>query len=149
MKQFRFSLERMRSYKNQLLDREKSTLKLLQQRKDEVEYRLARIKQFKETKNQELIEKQIKGITAQEMDIYRLYIENARLQIKQLEIDHRIAEVEVERQMKVVVKASQEVSGLDKLEERQLQEYHHSVAKEQEQTISELLIGGCFDRLKL
>ncbi len=149
MKPFRFSLERMRTYKNQLLDREKSTLKVLQQRQNEIEDRLERMIHFREQKSQELIVKQQKGITVQEMDIYRLYIENARLQIKQLEIDQRIAAVETERQLKMVVRASQEVSGLDKLEEKQLQEYQQKTAKEQEQIISELLIGGSFQKTNL
>ncbi len=149
MKPFRFSLERMRTYKNQLLDREKSTLKVLQQRQNEIEDRLERMIHFREQKSGELIAKQQKGITVQEMDIYRLYIENARLQIKQLEIEQRIAAVETERQLKMVVRASQEVSGLDKLEEKQLQAYQQQAAKEQEQVISELLIGGSFQKTNL
>lgn len=149
MKQFRFSLERMRTYKGQLLDREKSALRVLQQRKNEIESRLARIIEFKEEKNRELIEKQMRGINAQEMDVYRLYIENARLQIRQLEAELRIASGEVERQLAIVVKASQEVSGLDKLEEKQLREHQKLEAKEQERTISELLIGGSFQKTQL
>lgn len=146
MKKFKFSLERMREYKNQILDREKGVLKALQQKKNEIDLKLQEVEQFRQEKSQELLEKQMRGIAKQEMDIYNLYIENARLQIKQLQAEQRIAETEVERQLQVVITASQEVSGLDRLEEKQLAAYKHTVAKAEEQTIEELMISGGFRR---
>lgn len=148
MKKFQFTLERMRDYKSQILDREKGVLKTLQQKKYEIEHGIAKMQQFRQEKSRELLEKQTRGISKQEMNIYHLYIENARLQIKQLQSEHRIAEVEVERQMKAVIKVSQEVSGLDRLEEKQQRVYKHAVAKEEERVISELLVSAGFRQRK-
>ena len=92
MKDFKFSLERMRSYKDQLLDREKDILARCRGREREAEE-----------------------------------------QIRALE------EAESERQLQKVVAASQEVSSLDKLEERQREEYQLQAAKEGEKTISEFV----------
>jgi hypothetical protein len=50
-----------------------------------------------------------------------------------------VMESSIERQRRVVVRLSQEVSGLDKLEEKQRAEYDYLVTKENEQIIEEFL----------
>ena len=46
----------------------------------------------------------------------------------------------MERQRKVALRASQEVSSLDKLEEKQLEDYRYLEARDNERTIQEHVI---------
>lgn len=138
MKSFQFSLAKMRSYKEQVLEKEKTTLRQLQAEKTKIEtdienlenHRKAREQEFKESKN---------GLMASELMLYKFYAENTRLQLNNLYEELRRAEARVEAQIKVVVAASQEVSGLDKLEEKQLEEYKYLEAKELQEEILEMV----------
>ena len=64
-------------------------------------------------------------------------MENTAKQLEELNIELKKAEEEVQKQREIVISASQEVSGLDKLEEKQLEEYRHEVNKENETEINE------------
>ena len=138
MKSFQFSLAKMRSYKEQVLEKEKTTLRQLQAEKAKVEtdienlenHRKAREQEFKESKN---------GLMASDLMLYKFYSENTRLQLNNLYEELKRAEARIEAQIKVVVAASQEVSGLDKLEEKQLEEYKYLEAKELQEEILEMV----------
>ena len=65
--------------------------------------------------------------------------DNLRLQIQDQEAALAKAEAQVGRQMEKVVAANQEVSKLDKLEERQREEYRHQVSKAEEDRIDEFV----------
>ena len=71
--------------------------------------------------------------------LYKFYSENTRLQLNNLYEELERANARVDAQIKVVVSASQEVSGLDKLEEKQLEEYRYLEAKEMQEEILELV----------
>lgn len=124
MKNFVFSLERMRGYKEQVLDKEKNNLAQLQQRRNKITDQIDQLKIYCELKNIELQEKQRLGMDASELNAYRFFKENVRLQLEDLAQELQKADNEVERQRQIVVSVSREVAGLDKLEERQLEEYH-------------------------
>lgn len=139
MKAFKFTLQRMRDYKTQLLDREKNTLLALRQRRNEIQEKIENLHMFHENKTKEMQEREQQGMSAVELSAYQYFFENIRLQLKQLAIDLQKAELEVEHQLKIVVAASQEVKGLDKLEAKQRDEYNHKVAKEEENIIAEFV----------
>ena len=61
-------------------------------------------------------------------------------QLEVLEEERIQAALEVEIQRKVVLKASQDVSSLDKLEEKQLEDYHYLEARNNEKEIVEHVI---------
>ena len=138
MKSFQFSLAKMRSYKEQVLEKEKTTLRQLQAEKTKIEvdienlenHRKAREQEFKESKN---------GLMASDLMLYKFHSENTRLQLNNLYEELRRAEARIDAQIKVVVAASQEVSGLDKLEEKQLEEYRYLEAKELQEEILEMV----------
>ena len=73
------------------------------------------------------------------MKSYRFQIENMRLQLEELGKEQKRMERMVERQTQVVLEAQQEVSGLDKLEEKQREEYQHELMRADEQTIAEYI----------
>lgn len=137
MKRFVFSLERMQNYKQQVLNREKSTLRRLRQQRDAIEDRISGLQQYCRQKNLELQDKQKLGMSAAELNAYGYLMENARRQLESSRAELAQAEAEVERQRKIVLTATQEVSGLDKLEEKQLEAYRLETARDNEQQISE------------
>lgn len=139
MKAFVFSLERMRQYKDQLLNREKDFLAHLQQEKRSIEAKITALESYREKKQRELGQKQTEGMDAREIASYQFYLENTAHLLEQYRKDLKKAETKVERQIQVVVAASQEISGLNKLEEKQLEEYRYQQAKETELQISELV----------
>lgn len=140
MKRFIFSLERIRNYKEQVLNKEKNTLGRLRQHRDAIVQQIADVENYRALKQAELLRKQRAGMSASELTSHRFFMENTALQLKDLQAALVKAEIEVERQLKIVVAASQELSGLDKLEEKQREEYRVKEAKEAELLISEHLV---------
>ena len=98
MKSFQFSLARMRSYKEQVLEKEKTTLRQLQAEKAKIEvdienlenHRKAREQEFKESKN---------GLMASDLMLYKFHSENTRLQLNNLYEELRRAEARIEAQI--------------------------------------------------
>ena len=139
MKKFEFTLNRMRDYKRQILEREKGYLLSLYSEYNQLEQR------YKDL-SEEFIEicrcsdnDMKKGISVKEIHIYEMKKYAVRQEQKQIQIQERVIESSIEKQRKVVVRISQEVSGLDKLEEKQLQEYTYLCDKESEQIIEEFI----------
>ena len=140
MKPFVFSLNRMRDYKTQVLDTEKNLLMVLHKRLFEIEEKIRLSREFQREKQEEMQQKQQQGMTMREMEECKFYLENTRLQLEALEEERIQASLEVEKQRKVVIKAQQDVSSLDKLEEKQLDEYHFLEARDNEKNIQEHVI---------
>lgn len=146
MKRFVFTLERIRSYKDQVLNKEKNTLGRLQQNRDAIAKRISGLENYRVLKQAERQRKQRSGMNASELTSYRFFMENTALQLEDLRAALAKAEIEVERQLRIVVAASQEVSGLDKLEEKQREEYRAQESKESELLISEHLVTSLHGR---
>lgn len=140
MKPFIFSLERLREYRNQVLDTEKSVLTALFQRLYDIEDKIELSRNFRKVKQEEMRRMQELGSTMKDLEECKFYLENTRRRLDALEEERVRAVLEVERQRKVVLKASQDVSSLDKLEEKQLEDYHYLEARDNEKTIQEHVI---------
>ena len=138
MKSFQFSLARMRSYKEQVLEKEKTALRQLQAEKAKLEVDIENLENHRKEREQEFKESK-NGLMASELMLYKFHAENTRLQLNNLYEELKRAEARVDAQIKVVVSASQEVSGLDKLEEKQLEEYRYLEAKELQEEILEMV----------
>lgn len=139
MKTFQFSLKRMQNYKVQLLEKEKNALARLRKRVQELENQRDALICYRRNARWEIQEKQLHGITIKELSAYQFYDENIKHQLKALAVMILEAVEDAERQLKNVVAASQEVSALDKLEERQLEEYQVLVSKDNEKIIAEFV----------
>ena len=140
MKPFVFTLDRMRDYKIQVLDTEKNALMLLHRKLYEIEEKIRLCKEFRQEKQDEMRMKQEFGSTMRELEECKFYLENTHHQLEDLEEERIQAAIEVERQRLVVIKASQDVTSLDKLEERQLEEYQYLEARDNEKNIQEHVI---------
>ena len=137
MKKFQFSLQAMRDYRERLLDEEKGTLQRLKAERDSIEEHLRRLEGEFIGISREMQEKQEEGTTIIELKKLSAQLDNLRLQIQDQEA--ALAKAQVGRQMEKVVAANQEVSKLDKLEERQREEYRHQVSKAEEDRIDEFV----------
>lgn len=139
MKKFHFSLQAMRDYRERLLDEEKGTLQRLKAERDGIEEHLRRLEEEFARLSLEMVKAQMQGTTIIELRKLSAQLDNLRLQIEEQRTLLEQAEAKVEQQMSVVVAANQEVSKLDKLEERQREEYRHQVNKVEEDRIDELV----------
>lgn len=139
MQKFHFSLERMKRYKDEILDKEKNTLMRMRRERDRLDDKIATLlRQYGEV-NTEMVQKTQDGISVPEMRSYRFQLENIHRQVKELEMEKERAEIRIERQLHIVLAASQEVAGLGKLKEKQLEEYRQMEAKAEELMISEFV----------
>lgn len=139
MKRFVFTLNKLQSYKEQVLDLEKNKLAQLQREKARIEGKLETLHEAIAQTDRELKERQREGVTITEVRTYDFQIENMRFQIRQARIDLQTATERVEQQLQVVVTASQEVAGLDKLEEHQREEYRYEAARAEETVLAEYI----------
>lgn len=139
MKKFTFSLSKMRNYRDQLLDAEKSLLANLKHARDEIERRIISLESDFERLSAEMQEKQAEGIRMHELQKYNFQLDSIRYQVKELRVELEKAQEKVDHQMEQVILASQEVSKLEKLEDRQLEEYNKEAAKAEEKFIDELV----------
>lgn len=140
MKPFIFSLHRMRSYKKQVLNKEKHTLVQLQHNKSQLEEKIEALDKERVEIGKELSHRQKQGLKTFQIASFQFLLDNTQQQIKDLQKQLIIAQEEVDRQMNIVICGSQELSGLDKLEEKQFEEYQVQLTKDQETELSEQII---------
>ena len=129
MESYTFALDKVRNYKSQVLDKEKRKLAVLQKKRDEIAEKIIALGKFRNEKNAELVAMQRKGAFVSELITYSFMIENARLLLQTMLIDLKKAEDETEIQRQIVLKVYQEKTGMDKLEEKQVEEYRLEEAK--------------------
>jgi flagellar FliJ protein len=129
LKQYEFSLERIRNYKIQILDKEKKILGNLNRKRDDIAEKICSLEKFKEEKTEQVLYKQIEGVSMMELHSLNYLIESTRKQLEALQIELERAEEIVEAQRKIVLSIYQEKTGMDKLEEKQIEEYRLLEAK--------------------
>ena len=139
MKAFHFSLDRIRNFKSQILDKEKKVLGALIKKRDDILLKIDEIERHRLALSQEAENKQSMGVSISELTSYNYLIENARKQIELLTIQLNKAEEELEAQRQVVLAIYQEKTGMDKLEERQVEEYRLLEAKDTENEIMQAI----------
>lgn len=128
----------MQNYKEQVLEKEKTTLRHLQAEKAKIEMDIENLENHRKEREDEF-RNNGKGLMSNDLRLYKFHSENTRLQLNRLYEELRLAEARIDAQIKVVVSASQEVSGLEKLREKQLEEYKYLEAKEAQEEILEMV----------
>lgn len=139
MKPFYFSLEKVRDYQDQLLNKEKSVLVTLKQQQKNLENEIKSLYIYIAKKRSVLDIKQREGITMAEICSMQLIIDAACEQVKEAEIRLKAAKQAVEKQLEAVIDISRKISGLDKLKEKKFEEHKYLQGKEDQQQILELL----------
>lgn len=139
MKKFTFSLQKMYDYKKQILESEKNMLMSFRREKNELELRMQqladKLDEIRVASNSEMS----RGTTASKLMFYSMQMEGIKREQTQTKYQINLAEMKIEKQRRKVVALSQDVSGLEKLEEQQRAEYNHLLAKESENSIEEFI----------
>ncbi len=139
MKKFQFSLDHVRDYRDRLLDEETGKLQRLRAEQTRIEQLIAQLEADFAQVSQAMRDAQAEGITALEQRGFSLQLESIRMQTHELTDLLKGVQDQVEQQTQVVVAANQEVSKLDKLKDRQYEDWQTSVRKAEEERIEELV----------
>lgn len=146
MKKFQFTLQKLMDFREQELDRQKNALAVLQgdlkrimDRREELTAMVARY-------SSELVASGAAGVSVAEMAMRKRYIVTLQQEIHECEQRAFLKQQEIEKQLAVVVDATKDVKTLEKLEEKQLEEYKAAEGKENELFIEEFVSGGAVRR---
>lgn len=136
---FEFSLSRMLSYKEQIQEAEKTKLAECNVVKNEI---LAKIEDNQTNYKRislEMSNSQKTGTSLNELKSFNFHLENCRQYTKQLAIELAVAQKAVDEQLAILVLATQEVEGLNKLKEKQHEEFLYEQTKKEELVVSEFV----------
>lgn len=139
MKKFVFSLEKVFKFKSQQLDIAMNELALLRYELLEVENRLASMKMELEQKHNAYQALASSGISVLEIKEYQYLKETITRQIEAIEQERDALLEQIEKQLLVVLEFKKDVSGLEKLKEKQLEEYNEEIRKQETEFILELV----------
>ena len=137
MKKFKFSLDKLKSYKEQIKKREENTLASLRAEQLEKLHEKEELLKELDRRNAEFIRKSEIGMTAMEMVTEKGFISYILDSIKAKDKEISIMTAKINKQLIVVTEASREVQTLEKLEEKQLDEYRFKERKADEAFIDE------------
>lgn len=135
MKKFNFTLQSLKKYNDQMLDSEKSVLGRLRAELAEMQAELDAKTAEYELSIDKLNELVRGGTTAMRLSLHKKYVSSLQQDIYRIKGRMVQKRDEVEQQLQRVIDATKEVSKLEKLEEKQLEEYRYAAQKEQEQII--------------
>ncbi|MBQ7782459.1 MAG: flagellar export protein FliJ [Oscillospiraceae bacterium] len=142
MKKFKFTLDKLLDYKDQILEKEKNSLASLHADKNEaLRLRDELAREMKEAQD-DFNYRATKGISAMDMFIFKEHHNTLRLRIEDTDKSIKNIELAIERQTGVVAEASKDVKSLEKLEEKQLEAYNFKAAKAEEAFIEEYVNGA-------
>lgn len=141
MKKFVFSLERMMNFQEQNLEKEKGVLGRITAERDSLEKSRLELEEKIVHIQEEIVRRESAGTTIFILKSCYSILESARRQLAEIKEALRISQEKLEKQRVVVTEASMEVKKLEKLKEKQVEEYHHGEAKEQQEVIAEHVAG--------
>lgn len=141
LKKFHFTLQKLLDFRNQELDRQKNTLAALQGEKKHIEEARELLVQKVMEQSEQLQRVYKFGAVASEIAVRKRYIVTLQQEIHLKEQQAVQKQKEIEEQLNVVVEATKDVRTLEKLEEKQLEEYNFKANKENEQFIEEFVSG--------
>ena len=128
-------MQSLKKYNDQMLDSEKSVLGRLRAELAEMQAELDAKTAEYELSIDKLNELVRGGTTAMRLSLHKKYVSSLQQDIYRIKGRMVQKRDEVEQQLQRVIDATKEVSKLEKLEEKQLEEYRYAAQKEQEQII--------------
>ena len=135
-------MQSLKKYNDQVLDSEKSVLGRLRAELAEIQAELDAKTTEYELSIDKLNELVRGGTTAMRLSLHKKYVSSLQQDIYRIKGRMAQKRDEVEQQLQRVIDATKEVSKLEKLEEKQLEEYRYAAQKEQEQIIEEFVSNG-------
>ena len=139
MKKFRFSLETVLDYKQQVLDALRIEHAAAQAKARAQEERLRSLERQHEELDAEFSQRKLEGITILDAMKYEQYLRSMERQIQ--EETERLEELRAQEEAKreQVVEAKKETSAIEKLREKKLESYNKAMQKSEEAMIDELV----------
>ncbi len=142
MKKFVFSLEKVLRFHEQELDVKKQELAAIKVSLHELDLQIQQKKLELVQLNQEMSRAITVGLNARDLAVYKMYFRTAEHQIRQLEEQRADLQIKADEKQESVVQSNQEISGLEKLKDKQLNQYNDSTRKQQELEIEEFISQG-------
>lgn len=139
MKKFRFSLETVLEYKQQVLDNLQTEHGAILARIHEQERVIERMEADYSALSGEFNQHKAEGITVLEAMKYEQYLRSSERQLEQAYEHLRSLRMEEERKRNEVVEAKKETSSIEKLREKKLEVYNKAVQKSEEALIDEFV----------
>lgn len=141
MKKFQFTLQKLMDFRQQELDRQKNTLSALQADLQRIYAEKEQLIKQVEEFSAELETVCRQGAQAFEISVRKRYIVTLQQEIHAKDTSAARKQEEINKQLGVVVEATKDVRTLEKLEEKQLEDYKAAANKENEQFIEEFVSG--------
>lgn len=141
MKKFQFTLQKLMDFRQQELDRQKNTLSALQAELQRIYQEKEELIRRVEESSQDLEIICRQGAQAFEVSVRKRYIVSLQQEIHAHDASAAMKQQEINKQLGVVVEATKDVRTLEKLEEKQLEDYRSAANKENEQFIEEFVSG--------
>ncbi|NLJ30196.1 MAG: flagellar export protein FliJ [Clostridiales bacterium] len=139
MKKFVFSLAKVLDFRQQTLDVKKNELAALQAQLREVEAKIESLNRAFAESNQKMVEEMKAGLSVLEIGNYKFYFHSIDMEIKQC-LKHKCGLEEAISEKKAGILAiNSEISGLEKLKDKQLQEYWKTARKCEELAVEEFV----------
>ena len=144
MKKFEFTLESLRKYNEQILDSEKNILGKLRAELGELQDELESTNERYEEAREKLAQLLMGGTDAMRLSVSKKYISSLQQDIYRIKAKIAAKNEEIKAQLDKVIEATKEVTKLEKLEEKQREEYKYAEQKESEQFIEEFVSNASF-----
>lgn len=141
MKKFQFTLQKLMDFRQQELDRQKNTLSALQADLQRIYAEKEQLIKQVEEFSAELETVCRQGAQAFEISVRKRYIVTLQQEIHAKDTSAARKQEEINKQLGVVVEATKDVRTLEKLEEKQREDYKAAANKENEQFIEEFVSG--------
>ena len=140
MKKFEFHLEKLLSYKGQMLDSELMTLAVLNNQLSEAQHKLLLLQNDQEQCRLEFTSKMLVITTPATCQMYTYYKEHLKEQMKDTEKTIEMITVQVEKQVELIKKLKLEAKSLETLKTSRFDEYKKEDLKAAEQQIEEFVL---------
>lgn len=139
MKKFRFSLETVLDYKQQVLESLQTEHGAILARVRAQEQELARLEEAYRQLDEEFLQRKLEGLTILDAMQYEQYLRAAEREIEAAAA--RLEELQKQEEAKraEVVEARKETSSIEKLREKKLDSYNRAVQKSEEALIEEFV----------
>lgn len=144
MKKFQFTLNKLLIFKEQILKKEKNELASLRAQQQAAVNERDKLEAEMHLRNSEFIQKTAAGMSAQEMISEKGYLSYLVNQIRIYENTIIALGAKIDKQLSNVIEANKEVSSLEKLEEKQYEQYKKDVQKSEELFIDEYVTNSSF-----
>ncbi len=139
MKKFVFSLEKVLGFKEQTLGVKKNEIAVLQAKLHELEAEIQDLEDKFATTNAKMVEEMKRGITQSDIAMYKMYFNTLNEKIQKLIEDKLQLLEQISQKKKEILQVNTEISGLEKLKDKQLSDYMKGVQKSQELAIEEFV----------